>query len=461
MRRPHILSATIFCALAALIPQLVLAEPPSVIAIQDARIVTVSGPVIERGTVLIENGIIADVGAAVNVPKGAWVVDGKGMTVYPGFVDAFSTWGIPDAVPPAAPAGGRGAQTQAPAATPQMPAVRSNGPQDRPGTNSWVMAADLVKPTDKRIEAARGAGFTSAATFPRQGLIGGHGAVLNLGGTTPGQMILETPAGLEMNLTPSGYIGYPSSLMGVVAYFRQLWIDADYYKLSREMYAKSPASVPRPAYDRALEGVLATKRILLPAPGPVQLSRMLKLAAELKEPVVLYGVVQGYEMAAQLKQAGVPVVLNVKWPRKDRDSDPEAVESLRTLQVRERAPTSPAALASAGVRFGVSSDGIDNPRDVVKALKKSIDLGFKKEDAIRALTLSPAEIYGVAGRIGSVDKGKIANLVVANGDIFDDSTKVLMVFIDGVKYLPPIEAPPGPSGGPAGARPSETNEEDR
>ena len=437
-------------------------EIPGLLAIQDARIVTVSGGVIEKGTVVIRNGIIADAGAGTVAPKGAWIVDGKGLTVYPGLIDALSTWGIADAGT-AAPAGsaGRGGGTPAPAApaAPQAPAARSQGPQDRPGTTSWVKAADLVKPTDRRIEQARGAGFTTAVTFPKQGLIGGHGAVVNLGGETSGQMIVDASAGLYMSTTPSGYSGFPSSLMGVYAYFKQLWIDAEHYKLAKAMYAQDPVNVPRPEYDRALEGVLEARRVLLPAASPVALERMIRLTSEMKIPFVLWGAVQGYEMAERLKQTATPVILNVKWPTRERDSDPERVESLRTLQIRDKAPATPLALAGAGVKFAISSEGLETPKDMIRALKKSIDLGLKKEDALRALTLSAAEIFGVAAKMGSIDKGKIANLVVTDGDLFDDKTKVRMVFVDGVKYLPPPETPTGPPGGFPGRPSSVTGEE--
>jgi hypothetical protein len=441
---------------AALVPM--QAEPPALIAIQDARVVPVSGAVLEKGTVVFKDGIITDVGATVAVPNGAWVMDGKGLTVYPGLIDGFSTWGIPDGAPAAATPAGRAAQAQAPAGTPPSP--RSRGPADRPGTNSWVTAADLVKTTDPRLEAARGAGFTSAATFPRPGLIGGHGAVVNLGGESSGRMVVEPGIGLLLGLGGGGYTGYPSSLMGIFAYYRQLWIDAERYKLNKELYTRSPATIARPGYDRALEGVLAATKILLPATGPMQLERALKLAAELKATPVIYGVVEGYRMAAELKRTSTPVILNVKWPAKDREADPERIDSIKTLELRDKAPESPAALVAAGVKFAVSSDGIDNPKDVIKALKKSIDLGLKMEDALRALTLSAAEIHGVGSRMGSIDRGKIANLVVTNGDLFDDKTKVRMVFIDGVKYLPPPETPPGPRGGaPAAAPGNETQEE--
>ncbi len=462
----------LFAAIVAALPAVLVAWRPATAesvqwtAIRDARIVTVSGPVIEKGTVLIRNGVIAAVGAQVDVPASAWVIDGRGLTVYPGLIDALSSWGLPQAAQ-AQPQAARA--TQQPPQQPQQPQpqqqqqqqaqTRSWGPQDRPGTFSWVRAADQLQPSDARLGQARNAGFTTAVTFPRQGIVAGHGAIINLGGKTGGEMVVSPEAGLLLALRPSGYTGFPSTPMGVMAYFRQLWLDAEHYRQALALYASDPASYPRPPYDRAVEGILGAKRVLLPAEGPVQMERMLKLAADLKTPAVLYGVVRGYEMAERLKSAGTPVILNLRWPTRDRDEDPEREESYRELRIRDLAPTSPAALSAAGVRWAVSSDGLDSPRAVLRALKQSIDRGLKREDALRALTLHAAEIYGVADRLGSIERGKIANLVLATGDLFDDSTRVRMVFIDGVRYLPEPEMPQAPAGAPGRGPSSEEGEE--
>ncbi|MGC8881839.1 MAG: amidohydrolase family protein [Bryobacteraceae bacterium] len=458
--------AAITAALAALlIPWLpVSAENASWTAIRGARIVPVNGPVIEKGTVLIRNGVIAAVGPQVDVPASAWVIDGNGLTVYPGLIDALSTWGLPQAAQAPAQTAGRGAQqppqhAQQQQAQQQQPPVRSWGPKDRPGTFSWVKAADQVQPSDSRLAQARNAGFTTAVTFPRQGIVAGHGAIINLGGKTAGEMVVLPEAALYLALRPSGYTGFPSTPMGIMAYFRQLWLDADHYRQALALYAADPVNIPRPAYDRALEGLMGVKRVLLPAPDPIQMERMLKLASDLKTPAVLYGVVRGYEMAERLKATGTPVILNVRWPAREPGADPEQEESYRELRIRDLAPTSPAALSAAGVKWAVSSDGLDAPRAVLRALKQSIDRGLKREDALRALTLSAAEIYGAADRLGSIEPGKVANLVVATGDLFDDSTRVRMVFIDGVRYLPEPELPQPPAGAPGRGPSSEEGEE--
>jgi hypothetical protein len=142
------------------------------------------------------------------------------------------------------------------------------------------------------------------------------------------------------------------------------------------------------------------------------------------------------------------VLVNLKWPEAEKDADPEDKPTLRTLRFRDRAPSSPAALAKAGVKFAFYSGGITTPKDIVKAAKKSIDAGLAPDAALRALTLSPAEIFGVADRLGSIENGKIANLVIADGDIFEEKTKIKMVFVDGHRFE--IREPEKPKEPPKG-----------
>src|SRR5208282_6451785 len=242
-----------------------------------------------------------------------------------------------------------------------------------------------------------------------------------------------------------------SALMGAIAYVRQIYLDAGHYQLVKDAYAKNPRGMQRPEYDRALEGVLESKRILLPANRWVEIDRMIHFAAELKQPAIYYGLREGFEdrSVKYLKDANATVLVSLKWPEKARDQDPEAEDPYRQMVLREKAPTTPAVLKKAGIKFALYSDGLDAPRDLQRAVKKAIDNGLSREDALRALTLSPAEIYGVADRLGSIEKGKIANLVVTRGDLFDDATTVQMIIVDGRKYEPAPQAA-APAGGRGG-----------
>lgn len=418
---------TVALCSAGAVAQPQLAPPqPTAIAIRDVKIVTVSGPVIDKGTVVLRNGLIEAVGDSVAVPGDAMVVDGDGLTVYPGLIDALSTWGMPS---PAAGRGGRGG----------APEPRAWGPEDRPQTTSWIKAADVMLPGDRRFEQAREAGFTTAVVFPTAGIFGGQGSIVNLSGGKAADMVIEPSVGqyIAMHTSPFGS-GFPSALMGVIAYVRQIYLDADHYKLVKAAYERDPRGMKRPDYDRALEGVIESKRILLPANRWTEVERMVRFGAELQQPTILYGMREGFDerSISHLKGKNTPVLVSLKWPTPPRDADPDEPDSLHVLEDRAKAPTAPAVLNQAGIPFAFYSDGLDQPRDLQRAVKKAIDHGLSRDAAVRALTLTPAEIYGVADRLGSIEKGKIANLVVTRGDIFDDRTKVEMVFIDGVKHVP-------------------------
>ncbi len=445
-----------------------MAADNGAIAIRNAKIVTVSGSVISKGTVVVRNGLIQEVGENVTIPGDATVIDGEGMTVYPGLVDALSTWGMPGAAPAAGGGrGGRGAAAATPAAaaaTPAPPPAR--GPEDRPSTTSWIKAADEIQTTDKRIETARSAGYTTAAVWPTRGFFAGQGSLIDLlSGEKAGEMVLVPSLGQYISLTRAGGGGggmgggFPSALMGMISYIRQIYLDAGHYQLVKDAYAKNPRGMQRPEYDRALEGVLESKRILLPANRWVEIDRMIHFAAELKQPAIYYGLREGFEdrSVGYLKAANATVLVSLRWPEKPRDEDPEAEDPYRQLVIREKAPTTPAVLKKNGIKFALYSDGLDAPRDLQRAIKKAIDNGLSREDALRALTLSPAEIYGVQDRLGSIEKGKIANLVVTKGEIFDERTKIQFVLVDGNKYVPAPEPPPAAAGRGGAATPSGPN----
>jgi imidazolonepropionase-like amidohydrolase len=405
-------------------------------AITNARIVPVSGPALESGTILIKNGVISAVGATIQVPADAWVIDGKGLTVYPGLIDALTDLGLPQAAPPAAGAGAGGGRQAAALTPPATPPAR--GPEDRPASTPWIQAADEIKADDKRIETWRNAGFTTALAAPKTGIFSGQGAVINLAGERPGEMVVLTPATFQINMQPPGNFGsFPGALMGVVAYVRQVYLDVQHDADARKAYEAARPGIDRPAYDRTIRAVAdaqaAGRPTFIPATTPVQIDRDLKLADEWKIKPVLYGLHEGYRSIDRLAAHKTPVIVSLKWPEKDQNGDPDANETLHVLRLRDKAPSTPAALQKAGVKFAFYSDGAQ-PKDLLKNVKKAIDAGLPADAALKALTQDAADILGVGGRLGSLETGKVANLVITDGDLFAEKTKVKMVFVDGEKF---------------------------
>jgi len=433
----------LFCAVPPLQAQ---GGEPQFFAIRGAKVVPVSGPPVENATIVISRGLITAIGKDVAIPAEAWVIEGKGLMVYPGLVDAFTDVGIPAAAPPAGGEGGprRGAGAQ----------EGARGPEDRPASTPWRSGADEVSLSDKRIETWRNGGFTTVVTAPKGGIFPGQAAVLDLAGERAGDLVVKSPVAIPVSFQTSGGFGggFPSSIMGVLAYVHQVWLDTEWSINAQTVYEKNPRSMARPRYDRT-EAALADALedhalVLIPANNAIQLRRGLELVERWKVNGVLYGGQMAYEVAPEIAAKKLSVLVNLKWPEPEKDADPEDKPSLRTLRFRDRAPSSPAALAKAGVKFAFYSGGITAPKDILKAAKKSIDAGLPTDAALRALTLSAAEIFGVADRLGSLENGKIANLVVTDGDLFEDKTKIKMVFVDGRKFE--VHEPEKPKDPPKG-----------
>src|SRR5580692_1886465 len=416
---------------------------PQYFAIRGAKIVPVSGPPLENATVVMAHGVIKAIGKDVAIPPDAWIIEGKGLIVYPGLFDSFTDVGLPAAAPaPGSASEGAGGGRRAPP-TGEI----SRGPEDRPGTTPWRSAADELTLSDKRIESWRNGGFTTVVSAPKGGMFPGQASVLDLAGDRASEMVVKTPVAFPVSLQPSGGFGnFPGSLMGALAYVHQVWIDTDWSAQAQAMYEKYPHGVARPRYDRT-EAVLGEAiedhtLVLIPANNSVQLRRALqlvdvwKLNDEDHVDGAIYGGQMSYEVAPEIAAKKIPVLVNLKWPEAQKDTDPDDKPSLRTLRFRDKAPSSPAALAKEGVPFAFYSGGITAPKDILKAAKKSIDAGLAPDAALRALTLTPAEIYRVADRLGSIENGKIANLVVTDGDLFDEKTKIKMVFVDGKRFEP-------------------------
>ena len=190
-------------------------------AITNARIVPVSGALIERGTIVFRNGLIVAVGANVSAPSDARVIDGTGLTVYPGLIDSYTNLALPEASPAPSVGGGGGFFFLQQAATPRPGGPNSTEP---PGLQPETLVEDVIKTGGADVDSARNAGFTTALTLPRSGIWIGQSALINLAGDTPQQMIVRSPVAMHVGFTPLRGI-YPGSLMGVFATLRQMMLD--------------------------------------------------------------------------------------------------------------------------------------------------------------------------------------------------------------------------------------------
>jgi len=401
-------------------------------AITNARIVTVSGPIIDRGTVVIRNGLIAAAGANVTAPSDARVIDGTGLTVYPGLIDSYTNLALPEAAPSPSPGGGGGggfffAQQQ------QRPAAGPNSTQPA-GLQPEVMVEDVIRPGGNEIEASRNVGITTALTLPRSGIWMGQSALINLFGETPQQMIVRSPLAMHVGFTPLRTGGYPGSLLGVFSTLRQMMLDAQRYRDSLAIYEREPRGTRRPETDRSLAALIPVIEGRMPvvmlANSEREIARALDLGAEFKLKLIIAGGREADRVAERLAKQNVPVLLSLNLPKRTTAALAEAdPEPLRVLRERVEAQQTAGKLAKAGVRFAFESGS--NISDLMANVRTTIENGLQAADAVRAFTIWPAQILGVQDQLGSIEAGKIANLTVTRGDLFDRTTRVTHVFIDG------------------------------
>jgi len=422
---------------AAAFPFASRADSPNVFAIRGARIVTAAGAPIESGTVVIRRGTIEAVGASVTVPTDADVIDGAGLTVYPGLIDLGNTRAAEQPVP-------------------QVPQNLRTSAEVERWKRSQILkpqarAADAVKVDDAELTKLASAGITTVLALPSGDVISGQSALVNVAAPPEdpqignivdqrrGLIVVKSPVALHVSIPNSPRVAgnsYPQSLMGVIAFVRQSFLDAQHYAL-----VKDPDD---PALE-AMQPFIARKLpVAFQANQTREILRVLKMAKELNIEPIVAGGRGASDLAADLKSQNVRVIYSLNYPQRPRALAPDADETLETLRDRADAPKTPGALAKAGVSFAFESAGLSDPKDFVKNAAKAIKAGLAEDAAVRALTLEAATIAGVADRLGSIEKGKIANLVVTDGNLFDERTKITRVFVAGRAVA--LEAATAPAG---------------
>jgi imidazolonepropionase-like amidohydrolase len=393
----------------------------------------VSGAVLDKATVVMRDGVIEAVGAAVTVPADARVIDVKGLTVTPGLVDGFGGIGLPASRPAGGGAGG--SASPAPAGSPLAPQSLA---LDR------IRASDALK--------ARDAGITTALVIPKEGVLPGQSVLINLAGDKAEAMVLKQPAALHLHLATLARV-YPGSLMGTMAYARQSLLDAAHYRDEWKAYEAAPRGKKRPRYDAALaawQDVIGGKELLVVTAGRENdVRRALDLADEFKVRLAVAGAPQAFRVAELIKSRKLPLLVTVNFdpPRAAAlFGTPDDEKERRNIEEAEK---NPAELHKAGVVFALVSG---HAPDFVAGVRKAIERGLPADVALRAITLAPAEVLGVADRLGSLEAGKIANVVVWSGEPLTKDAKPKMVFVDGQLYEPEDkpeprrgEASPGPS----------------
>ncbi len=410
---------------------------PTVHAFINVRIIQSPGRSVEKGTLVIRDGVIKSIGH-LDPPPDARVWDLKGLSIYPGLIDAYSDYGMPEPSGPGK-SGNKPAAGSAPGARYWNNAVRA----DR-------RAVDMFSPDAKAAEKLRSSGITTALVVPADGIFRGTSALVNLGEGPVNDLVVRADVAQHIMLgnTPAGD-GYPNSLMGAIALIRQTFLDAEWYRKAQDAYTATP-SLPPPETNESLEALSRSLRRQLPvvmeASDERNFLRAARIGREFKLNLIVRGSGQEYQRIDAVAATHVPAILPLNFP------DPPAVAtsgealdvSLSTLRYWDEAPENPARLRKAGASFAFTSSMLKNPSSMLTLIRKAVTRGLSRDDALGAVTVVPAGLFGVSSRLGTLEPGKIANFIVTDGDLFDEQTHILDTWIGGKRYqvqrVPDIDA---------------------
>jgi imidazolonepropionase-like amidohydrolase len=422
-------------------------------AITQATLVLAPGRVVDNGTLVMKDGVIVAAGAGVVVPAGARVWALPGRTVYAGFIDLASSIAVPESLrpaPPVRPMWGPGSEL--PPAVGPRPEPRPLVARSLAARNAVVRAEqDVAQQLDWKaddVRAMRELGFTAVLATPASGVFRGQGALLAMGGSaTPGagfdaksQVIAARATqhlAHEVNL---GREAYPNSLMGAIALVRQTLFDARWH--GRALAATTPGERVEP--NASLEALLpmleGRQPAIYTADDEQDYLRIARVRDEFKLRAVVHGNGLEYRRAAQLKTLALPVIVPLNYPPRPEVDNPDSAldVSLASLQHWEQAPSNLALLNRAGVPFAITTTGLkDARREFWPRLRQAVRRGLPVDRALAGLTTVPAGLVGEGARLGTLEPGRIANIVIARGDLFsNDEADVEMAFVDGRPLMP-------------------------
>lgn len=392
-------------------------NPPGQHALENVRIVVAPGRTIEKGTVLINDGLIIAVGDNLEIPAGARRWDLSGKTIYPGLIDAYSTTNIPSV----------------------------NSDQGNAHWSSNVQPQRQVAAHYQADESLnreyRSQGITVRLVAPDDGIIRGQSAVVTTADGSARESILKPSTALHVRLTTSrrSRNEYPGSPMGAVALARQTFYDAHWYRDAWQAFESQPG-VTQPERNAALAALQAFTNdpglVIFETINEQFLIRAELFAREFSLRSAFVGSGHEYRRLDDVCDANRPVIVPVNFPSPPNVETAEAAAdaSLADLMHWDLAPENPSRLQAAGLTICLTAHGLEKPSKFLEQARKAVERGLSSDDALKALTLTPAQLLGVESWVGTVEPGKLAHLVVTDGDLFKKGTKVLATWINGQRH---------------------------
>ncbi len=380
---------------------------PSVIAIKGANIIPVVGEDISEGIILIKDGLIEAVGKNINIPADAKIIQAEGLFAYPGMIDSLCYLGLQE-----------------------ISSIRATVDYRETGRiNPQAKTVEALRPDSMHIPISRSNGITTALVAPSGGLISGQSGLIRLVGWTPEEMIIKSSVAMHIQF-PSlprfrrGRETQPREQASKqIKELQEILKQARYYQKRKEA-AQKDLRIALPELDEKLEFLLPVVSGEIPVMISVQADKdiqaAIKFVKDEKLNAIFYGVTEGWKVAEDIKKSGIPVVFS------SLNSVPSKWEDGYDAFYRN-----PGVLAKAGVKFAFSSGSASLAKDLPYHAAKAAAFGLDKKEALKGVTIYPAQIFGVDKMMGSLEKGKIANIVLADGDILEFRTNIKLVLIDG------------------------------
>jgi imidazolonepropionase-like amidohydrolase len=379
---------------------------PSVIAIKGAKIIPVVGEDIEQGTILIKDGKIEDIGQNIAIPQDAEVIDAQGLIAYPGMIDSYCYLGLQE-----------------------ISAVSATVDSRETGQfNPQVKAVEALWPDSMHIPITMSNGITTAVVVCTGGLISGQVGLIRLTGWTPEEMVIKNSVAMHIQFPSVPRIRRRESqpqeqTSKQIEELKELLNEVRYYQKRKEA-ARKNASLPLPEFDEKLEFLIPVVNGKLPVLISVYADKDIRAAIQFvkdeKLKAIFFGVTDGWKVAGEIKKSGIPVVYGSLYAMPSEWDDGY-----------DAFYRNPAVLAEAGVKFSFSSQSASLAKDLPYHAAKAAAFGLDKREALKGVTIYPAQIFGMDDSLGSLERGKVANIVLADGDILELSTNIKHVFIEG------------------------------
>ncbi len=399
-------------------------------AFTNATIVQHGSSTLTNATLVVRDGRITAVGKNVQVPKDALVIDATGKYLYPAFIDLYSDYGMPKA------ARGAAEPTSAADFFRRQAQLESSvkGPFGwNQALRSEVEAVQLFSPDAAAAKNLREAGFGTVLTHQQDGIARGTGAVALLGDESANRLFVKPRAAAFYSLNKgSSSQSYPGSLMGSIALLRQTYLDAKWYK---EANPANEINLTLKTWND-IQDLPQIMDAEMRGTDLWNVMRTDRIGDEFGVQYIIKSSGKEYQRIKEVAATRAPLIVTLNFPQAQDVEDPNDARyvALSDMKHWELAPTNPAAISKAGIPFVLSMTGSRDARTFWTSLRKAIEYGLSEEAALDALTQRPANLVGVYNQVGSLEAGKIANILITTGKIFDEKTKIVENWVSGVSY---------------------------